>query len=106
MATEMTYETALKKVTAEKPKDNFMVIEFGYNQKVLLPYKDGTNFLVSLNNAEQLHEPYNEQHRIKEFDRSSMSVRIMSHAEYVRFKIAALLGVKPEDVKPTELIAA
>lgn len=103
----MNYEAALKKVTAAKPKENFMTFEISYDKKILLPYKDGVAFLTALTNAEQVHEPYGgEQHRIAEFDRNTIKVSIMSHAEYIRFKIAALLGVKPEEVKPQELIAA
>lgn len=101
----MDYAEALKKVTANKPKENYLVITLGYNSKVVLPFKDGAAFMQTLVNAEQLHEPYNEQHRIGEFNREAVTSAVMSHTEYVRFKIAALLGVKPEEVKASELAA-
>lgn len=98
----MEYAEALKKVTAAKPKENYMVIQFAYNCKIVLPHKDAISFMSALNNAEILEEPYNDQHRISEFDRTVIEARIMSNAEYTRFKIAALLGVKPEELKTAE----
>lgn len=100
----MEYAEALKKVTANKPKENYMVITLSYNSKIVLPYKDGVAFMQTLVNAEQLHEPYQEQHRISELRRDAISTTVMPHAEYVRFKIAALLGVEPEEVKASELM--
>ena len=99
----MDYAEALKKVSAIKPKENYMLIQLAYDVKLILPYKDGVAFMSALNNAEQMKEPYNEQHRITEFDRASITAVVMSNAEYIRFKIAALLGVKPEEVKTAEL---
>lgn len=101
----MEYKEALAKATASKTKENYMVMELGYSKKIILPYKDGSALLMCLANAEQLEEPYNEQHRISEFKRDSIAVSVMSHAEYIRFKIAALLGVRPEEVKASELTA-
>jgi hypothetical protein len=101
----MTYDEALKKVQAIKPKGNLMVLQLSYNNKLVLPYTDGIAFLASLANAEQINEPYNEQHSISEFKRDSISFSVMPHTEYIRFKIAALLGVKPEEVEASALVA-
>ena len=100
----MTDEEALKKVQATK--ENYMTFELSYDKKIILPYKDGIAFLVALSKAEQLKEPYGgEQHRITEFNRDTISARLLSHDEYIRIKIAALLGVKPEEVNPEVLVA-
>lgn len=99
----MDYTEALKKVMAVKPKGNFFSIQTSYDVKLILPYKDGMAYMGALENAEQLDEPYNKQHRIKEFDRKSITATIMSYDEYVRYKIAALLGIKPEEVNPEAL---
>ena len=97
----MDYAEALKKVQGAKAKDNYMAFELAYDKKLVLPYKDGIIFLSALNTAEQLHEPYGSgQHRIAEFDRKSINVTILSHDEYIRIKIAALLGISPEEAKP------
>lgn len=102
----MDYAEALKKVSAIKPKENYMAIEMAYDRKVILPYKDGVAFMTALNSAEEFKESYNEQSRIIEFSRDSIKVSLMSHAEYIRIKIAALLGVKPDEVKEAEATAA
>ena len=101
----MDYDEALKKVQGTKPKENYMVVTLSYDNKIVLPYKDGVILMTALANAEQLHEPYNEQHRISDIDRGSITSVVMAHGEYVRFKIAALLGVKPSEVKTSEKVA-
>jgi hypothetical protein len=95
----MNYEDALKKVQAKKVKDNFMLISFGYDMKIVLPHKEGMAFITSLQNAEQLEDPYSGQHRITGLDRSRLSIHIMSHDEYERIKIAAILGINPKDIE-------
>lgn len=100
----MDYDAAFKKVQGHKPKENYMMIALGYSNKIILPFKDGVTFMATLANAEQLHEPYNEQHRISEIERGSFTSAVMSHDEYVRVKIAALLGVAPSEVKQTDLL--
>jgi hypothetical protein len=98
----MDYAEALKKVQAFKSKDNYMAIKLSYECKMVLPYKDGVAFIQALNSAETLKEPYSEQHRITPFDRSSIEVTLLSNEEYVRIKVAALLGVKPSEVPSLE----
>lgn len=98
----MEYKEALEKVQKHVPKQNYMVVSLGYSNKYVLPYKDGIALMTAMVNAEQLHEPYNEQHRISEIERGKVESNVMSHDEYVRFKIAALLGVTPEEVKTAE----
>lgn len=98
----MKYEEAAKKVRDEKPKENFMVIEFGYENKFLLPHKHGVAVLDAMANAERLQEGYGEPKRILELPRDAVISRLMSSQEYARFKIAALLNVTPEEVKEAQ----
>ena len=95
----MEYAEALKEVQAKKPKENFMVITLGYDNKLVFPYKDGLAFMASLASVEKLSEPYSAPHRITEFDRGAVTAHLMSAEEYERFKIAALLNVTPDEVK-------
>lgn len=96
----MDYEQALKKVlSAKKAVENYLVITLNYDHKLILPYKDGLTFLSSLNQAEQLNEPYNKPHRITDLDRSKISVAPMSHEDYQRFKISALLNLTMDEVR-------
>ena len=95
----MDYQEALKKIQVKKVKENFLLITFSYDLKLVLPYKDGVAFLNALANAEQLHDPYQKQHNIAELDRSKIAISPMSHEEYERYKIAALLNISVEEVK-------
>lgn len=95
----MDYEEAAKKIRAEKPKDTFMVLEFLYDCKYVMPHKHGLAVLGAMANAELLNEGYGTTKRIDELERDSVTSRIMSHQEYERFKIAALLNITPDEVK-------
>jgi hypothetical protein len=98
----MEYIEAVKKAQTKSNKENFMVIETSYDTKLILPYKDGLALMSALINAEQLHEPYNAQHRISEVRRDAFKSHVMSAKEYERFKIAALLNVTIDVVKEYE----
>jgi len=94
----MEYVEALKTVNAQKQKDNLMIIKLSWDTRLVLPFKDGLSFIASLANAELLSEPYEKQHSITEYSREAFETKVMSHAEYIRIKVAALLGVKPGDL--------
>jgi len=96
------YAEAVKKVWAEKPKDNYMVIEFGYDCKFVLPHKYGVALIESMTNAERIADSYHDPKRISELPRDAVKSTLMSHQEYERFKIAALLNLAPEEVKEAQ----
>lgn len=98
----MTYEEALKKVTAAKARENFMLVRFGYSNTVLLTQPQGVAFLNALSQAESLIDDYNKPKRIDAYDRSAVTVTLMSWQEYQRIKIATLLGTTPEAIKDAE----
>lgn len=100
------YQDALKKVQTIKPKDNYMVIEMYYDNKIILPYKDGLAFMAALVNAEAYTTSYNEPHRIGSFNRDGIKSTIMSGEDYVKTKIAALLNVTMDQLKDLELLVA
>ena len=95
----MDIAEAVKKVRAEKMKDNLMILEFGYDHKIILPHKDGSTILTALLNAERLKESYGTPTRITEIERDRIKVQTMSYSEYERIKIAALLHLSPDEVK-------
>jgi hypothetical protein len=98
----MDYAEASKKVGADKPKENLMLIEVAYDKKLLLPYKDGVAFMAAFSNAELLIEEYGTNTRIGEIDKHSVRCAVFSSKEYQRIKIAALLGMSPDEVKQYE----
>lgn len=101
----MNYQEAVKLTDATpKLKDNFMVIKLNYDFMLVLPYKAGVAFMEAVANAEQLYQEYNKQHRICAMDTNRMQVNVMSHKEYREYKIAALMGIKVEEVKEHQLV--
>ena len=97
----MDYSDAVKKVRAEKPKENFMTISFdtGYNRRIVLPQKDGAALLALLSNAEVIQDGYSDPKRIVEVPREMCTTTFLSHQEYERYKIAGLLNLTPDEVK-------
>jgi hypothetical protein len=95
----MNYAEAAKIVKAEKPKDNFMILEFAYNAKFIVPHKEGVAIIAAMVNAEKLQDGYGDPKRIVEIERDYLSTRWMSYAEYQRYKIAGLLNITPDEVK-------
>lgn len=100
----MDYAEAKKKVLAEKPLENRMVvkIEMPYSRRLVLPHKDGMALLAAMANAEMLNEAYDEQNGIEPLDKDVCRTWVMSSAEYLRNKMAPLLGVKPDELKQYE----
>jgi hypothetical protein len=101
----MEYKEAVKKVQARKTKENFLVFTFGYDNKILLPHKDGVALIACMANAEQFYDPYNGKHYIGELEKTKVTIAQMSQDEYERYKIAALLDISLEEVKAAALQA-
>ena len=101
----MDYKEALDRAKNNKRAEGFMLVNVSYCKNLVLPHKDGVALLAALANAEQLHEPYDGQHRISGIDRDAVSTQLFSHADYLRVKVAALLGVKPGEVQTHEVAA-
>lgn len=96
----MNYTEALKKVQAKKPRENYMVVEFSYNCKLVVPYKDGAALISALTHAEQLSDSYSSSSKgIQPIDLHSVRSYVMSGQEYEQHKMAALLNVSIEEIK-------
>ena len=68
-----------------------------------MPYADGLALIASLNNAEQLNDPYNAQHSITELDKGKLNFTNLSQDEYEHYKVAALLGITVAEAKEQRL---
>lgn len=101
----MDFKEAAKKVQARKSKENFLVFTFGYNDKIVMPHKDGVALIACMANAEQLYDPYGGKHYIGEMEKTKIQISQMSQEEYERYKIAALLDISLDEVKQHQLQA-
>mgnify|MGYP001053742819 CR=1 FL=1 len=99
----MDYAAAIKKVKAEKTRENFMVISI--EASLVLPHKDGVALLQALANAEKLPR-WSSTKAIEPLDRDSITTTPMSPQDYDRYKVAALLNVSYQDVLDAEKAAA
>ena len=98
------YKAAAKKVNATKPSENFMVVQFFYNTKLILPHKAGLALLTALENAELFEDSYSDKCRIIPIECDTVSIQFMSLQEYQQIKIANILNVSLEDVKNIQLL--
>lgn len=98
----MDYAEALKQIQKNKPRENYVVFTFGYNDKIILPHTHGIALLNALAFAEKYEDPYNAPHRITGVERGAFTVAPMSVTEYERIKIANLLGVSHKELEEAE----
>ena len=102
----MDYTAALKKVTGpKKTSTNFMVLEFAYNNKIVLPHEDGVTILAALAQAEVLKNGYGEKPQIVGATRDVFTATSMGQDEYRSYKIAMLLNCTLDEVKQYALAA-
>lgn len=100
----MNYADAVKKVRAEKPKENFMTIRITDSQLVL-PHKDAVTLLATLANAESFDKSWGSDRRIVPLNEGSYEANPMSRQKYEQFKIAALLNISIDELNALAISA-
>lgn len=93
----MTPEEARKQVRASKPREGFLIIQFGYSGNIVLPHSQGIKLMEALTAAELYDAPYNDVHRIKPVDQTTIQWKCLSADEYEDIKVSALLNIKWND---------
>ena len=72
---------------------NYMVVSFGYDYNLVLPYKDGIALLASIEKAEPI-ERYYAGNKVVFNDKSKeIEIHTISQKDYREQKMAKLLGV-------------
>lgn len=95
----MLYKEAIKKVQATKTGENFIVVQFNYDKKLILPYSDGLVFMQSLQKGELLNSNYPRETTIEPFDLNTYTVNPLSRTDYEMYKVAQLLNMTLTEVK-------
>ena len=72
--------------------DNYLIIELGYSQTLIVNYADGVKIFNSFKNVEKLEESYKSGH-ITPINSDEIKFRIMSKQEYLARKMAAVLKI-------------
>ena len=88
------YETALKQIYSKAPKENFLLIEFAYD--------DGLKFLSCLKQAELYTETYSKPKTIGPFNSDTFKTKVLSRKDYEDLKVSTLLGVTVEELYAKE----
>lgn len=100
------YNKAVKTSQTKVVKKPYMVINFSYGLKVIMPYEKGIALLATMENVEEFDEAYSGVSRIRPIDRSKLNASIMSSEEYQQYKVAALLNVPVTEIQEYEKQAA
>ena len=93
----MDYKEAIKKIQTKKTSDSYMIIELGYDAKIVLPHKEGVAIINALNNAEQW--VYNSTYQIVPIKMDFMHAKVLSTHDYESYKLAALLGITIDEAR-------
>lgn len=98
----MDYAEAKKKVAAEKPRENFMLIRLGYDTHIVVPHKDGLAILAGMVHAEKWDSSYSATHKIAPLDEDAIKTSVLSAKDYERHKIAGLLNLTYGEIRDME----
>ncbi len=86
-----------KQNTPQKPS-NWLKIELGYHNTLILPYSDGIAFMSSLAYAESIDSTDWELPLVRPLDKAQIETSIVSHQEYLNMKADAIIkGDKKDD---------
>jgi hypothetical protein len=95
----MTPEEAKKIVQGTKQKENYLLFEFAYNTKFVVPHKAGVTIMEAISQMEKLLDGYSDEPRLLAMKPEDIVVRPFSHKEYELFKMAGLLNLDRDQLK-------
>lgn len=93
-----TYKEALAKLKAKPNKGNWVAVDTGYNQRLLLPFAQGTALLASMENALKL-DGWGDDLKLVSEVTDVLTCKLMSALEVEQLQIAQLLGIPLSEVK-------
>ena len=89
----MNIEEARKQVRTNKPRGNFIMVQIGYGNNIVLPFDQGIKLVEAMQYAEVYDTPYKGIHRIKPIPQDTVHWKCLSAQEYEDIKVAALLEI-------------
>lgn len=93
-----TYKEALAKLKAKQNKGNWIAVDTGYNQRLLLPFVQGTALIAAMENAIKL-DGWGDDLKIMSDVSDVLTCKLMSALEVEQLQIAQLLGIPLLEVK-------
>lgn len=92
------FENAKKKIAADKPKENYLRIKLGYDNILVLPYKDGVKFIEALSHAQRIEGDYGRHKRMIPLEKGMIEISPFSASEFTRYQMATLLDISVDDI--------
>ena len=89
---------ALKEIKATPRKGSFLLMEFGYHLKLILPYTEGIQLMASLENSRAI-EGYGTDIKLLPTTRDKFQVTPFSAKEYEQLQVAELLNLTFKEVQ-------
>lgn len=98
MITDEQLQDAKKKITSVKPKENYLRIKLGYDNILVLPYKDGIKFVESLSYAQRIEGDYGSRKRMIPLEKGMVEISPLSAEEFTRYQIATMLDISIDEL--------
>ena len=89
----MTDKKELNKKELEVLDSNYLIIEFKYDNTIILPYKEGMALLQTLEKAQRLKNGYGDSGHILPFRSDRMEITIISKQEYIDRKWCTAMNI-------------
>lgn len=96
--TTETYKAALKKVAAKPKEEQYMLLEFHYTRRVILPMKNALAIIAALEGANLIED---EDYGVPTFIpiTKEFSFRLIPEKELNQIKVAVMLQVPMSEIK-------
>ena len=92
----MTFDEALKAAQKKVSDEPHFLLQLSYSVKLVLPYKEGLAILDNMRKAEAMTDSYSNP-QILPLPKDQISITILPHEDYCRYKVAQLLGITYDD---------
>lgn len=96
--TKMTLEEAQKAVLDNPSEENYLCIQFGWNNTLILPWEQGMLMVESMKTAQKLSNKEKDV-PIKDITGDTISFYCISGNDYREMKMATLMGMSLSDFK-------
>ena len=104
METLNKHKEAIKLAAKKIKKEQYMLFNFGYELKMVVPYAQGVIMIAAMENAEQLTDPYSGSVNVMPLDGSKFTVTLMDEFTYTAYKLAGILNLTLAEAKELQKV--
>ena len=85
-------------LTKKGATESYMQINFGYDAKIVLPYKDGVAIMAAMEKAEHLNDSYGDRGGIGPISNGKIILTTIGRDTYEKLKMQYILKVSKADI--------